>query len=909
MDSDKKNKSNNDIDKTKAYKTKNINKKTKTKTKNKKEKKPSKHPKLKLALKIIGILILLLCIIGAGMVAGLFLGWFGSDFKITKDDLLINYSNSTIVDANGETIAVLSAEENRQIITKSEMSKYLPDAFVSIEDERFYSHHGVDIKRTAAATFTFAVNNGSSSFGGSTITQQLIKNITNEKDDSGLAGVKRKVGEMTKAYQVENILSKDQILEMYLNIIFLGQQNYGVETASIFYFNKNASDLTLAESAFLAGITHSPNAYNPYGEENKTEKITKRTTTVLDKMLQLGKVTKEEYDAAIAQVNAGFDFKQGTVAMTSYSYHTEATINQIINQLVEEKGMDKEYAKTYLYGGGFTIYTTQDTSIQHIVEEEHLKSTYIKPSKKNKGETTQAATVIIDPKTGYVVGTAGGLGEKTAFGLNRATQTTRQTGSSMKPIAVIAPSLEAGLINAGTVVDDIPMSFGNYKPKNYYAGYKGLSNIRYMIRISQNITEVQLLQKLTPQKSIEFMKKLGISSFVMASENAQTNDEGLGIALGGLTKGVSPLEMAAAYATIANDGVYIEPTFYTKIVDSNGKTILECNQETHRVLSEGNAFIMKTILKEPIGPGGTGTGAAISGMDVSGKTGTTNDDADGWFCGFTPYYAGATWYGYDKDKEAVKSSTSTTIWAGIMKNIHKNLPGKRYEQPSSIVTASICKDSGLLATELCALDQRGTRAYSEYFVKGTVPSKTCTTHVKAEICEETGKPANEHCEKKVERIFITRPNSDQNKSWQNTEDAKYMLPTEKCDIHTEAPKDAEKPVITLNGAASITLKVGETYKEEGARATDNKDGDLTDKIQIEGTVNTNNAGTYTIKYTVTDSSGNVTTVTRTVTVISNTTNNNTNTNTNTNTDNQTNTTQNNTTNPSVNNTASTVQSN
>lgn len=715
--------------------------------------------------------------------------------------------------------------------------------------------------------------------------------------------MKRKIGEITKAYQVENILSKDQILEMYLNIIFLGQQNYGVETASIYYFDKNASDLTLAESAFLAGITHSPNAYNPYGEEDKTEKIAKRTKTVLDKMLELGEITEEEYNDAIAQVDAGFNFKQGTVSQTSYSYHTEAAINQIINQLVEEKGMDKEYAKTYLYSGGFTIYTTQDTAIQNIVEQEHLKSTYIKNSQKNKGETTQAATVIIDQKTGYVVGTAGGLGEKTAFGLNRATQTTRQTGSSMKPLAVIAPSLELGLINAGTVVDDVPMTFGNYKPKNYYSGYKGLSNIRYMIKISQNITEVQLLQKLTPQKSIEFMKKMGISSFVMASENAETNDEGLGIALGGLTNGVSPLEMAAAYATIANDGVYIEPTFYTKVVDSDGKTILECNQETQRVLSEGNAYIMKSILKEPIESGGTGTAAAISGMDVSGKTGTTNDDADGWFCGFTPYYTGATWYGFDKDKEAVKSSTSTTIWAGIMKNIHKNLEGKRYEKPSSIVTASICKDSGLLATELCAEDQRGSRVYTEYFVKGTVPTKTCTTHVKAEICEETGKITTEHCEKKVEKVFITRPNSDTNKSWQSAEDAKYMLPTETCDIHTEAAKDEEKPVITLNGKETITLKVGETYKEEGAKATDNKDGDLTDKIKIEGTVDTKKEGTYTIKYTVTDSSGNVTTVTRTVKVVEKTNTNNTN--------NTTNTTENNTTNnnPSGNNITNTVKNN
>ena len=838
--------------------------KKKDKIDNKTNKKQSKHPKLKLAIKIILILMLILFVIGAGIIAGLFMGWFGDDFKITKEDLIIEYSNSRVLDTEGNVIAVLSAKEKRQMVEMSEITPYLPKAFISIEDERFYEHQGVDLKRSLAATVTFIFNKGSSSFGGSTITQQLIKNITDETDNSGMAGIKRKIGEITRAYQVEKILSKDQILEMYLNIIFLGEQNYGVETASIYYFDKHASELSLAESAFLAGITHSPNGYNPYTETDRTEKISKRTKTVLGKMLELNNITKEEYDAAIAEVDAGLNFQQGVIAdKSSYSYHTEATINQILNQLVEEKGMDRAYAETYLYGGGFTIYSTQDSSVQSIVEDEHNDSSYIKMSSKNEGETTEAATVIIDQSNGQVLAVVGGLGEKTPGGLNRAVNSVKQTGSSMKPIAVIAPSLEAGVINAGTVVDDVPIpSFGNHY-KNYYAGYKGLSNIRYMLKISQNTTEAQLLQKLTPIRSIGFLRELGITSLVTAEENSAQNDENLSLALGGVTHGVSPLEMAAAYATIANDGVYIAPTFYTKIEDKYGKVVLEPKQETHRVLSEENAFIMQSLLTEPITAGGTGTGAAISGMQVCGKTGTTNDDYDGWFCGFTPYYTGATWYGFDYN-EKVTSSTATRIWAGIMKPLHDNLPNASFEQPAGITTASICKDSGLLATDLCEQDPRGSRVYTEYFVKGTVPSKSCTCHVIAEVDAETGLLATEFCPDKENRVFITRPDSDSNRAWQSAADAGYMLPEENCDVHTS--RDTVGPVITLKGNAEITLKLNEKYNEQGATANDNVDGDVSSSIKIDGKVDTSKEGTYTITYTVEDRSKNKSSITRKVIV-------------------------------------------
>lgn len=858
---------------------------------NKKKKSPKKHPKLRKFIKIALIVTFVLIIVGAGIIAGLIFGLFGDDLALTKEDLLIGTQNSVIVDSEtGDVIATLSGNENREIISKEDMSEYLTKAFVAIEDERFYEHNGVDIKRTVAATVSFLFNKGESSFGGSTITQQLIKNITDEKDSSSMAGALRKIREISRALQIEKVISKDQILELYLNLIYLGgaaekQKAYGVEIASNYYFNKSASELSITESAFLAGITHSPNAYNPFVEEPKMDKIKKRTITVLNKMLEVGSITKEQFETSKQEVENGINFQKGVITQKSYSYHDEAMINEIVGDLVEQKGWEKEYAKMQLYNKGYTIYSTEKKSIQERIEQEHNNNKYIIASKKNPGKTTQAATIIIDPKTGYVLGCVGGLGEKTTGGWNRATMSTKATGSSMKPIAVIAPALQKGIITAGSVMDDTPATFGSYAPKNYYAQYRGLSNIRYMIRISQNVTEVKLLEKLKPLESIKFLRELGITSLVTGKEDKEKNDENLSLALGGLRNGVTTLEMASAYATIANDGEYIEPTFYTKVLDSKQNVVIESKQEKRRVMSEENAYIMKSILTEPvIGAGGTATACAISGMDVSAKTGTTNDSFDIWLCGFTPYYAGATWYGYD-DNETVLGSAATKIWAAIMKDIHKDLPKVRYQKPNNITTASICRDSGLIATEECRNDQRGNRSYSEYFAKGTIPTKTCTSHVNQKICKETGKIANDFCSDIEQKVFITRENSDKNNSWRVAEDARYMLPTEKCDKHTEK-KDTEKPIITLKGQETITIKLGSTYKDEGATAKDNKDGDLTSKIKIEGEVNTKKVGTYTITYSVEDSSGNKVVKTRTVKVIKE----NENTNSTNNTTNNTNTT-------------------
>lgn len=790
---------NKDMDKTQVYKIK--------------RKKRTLNPKAKKLIKISIIALILLLLIGTGIVFGVVYG-IVKDARLSVADLAIKNQNSVVKDINGNTIAVLSGEENREIISITDMSKYLPKAFVAIEDERFYEHYGVDVKRTGAAIFTYILHGGSSSFGGSTITQQVIKNLTNDKDRNW----ERKVKEWTRAYYIEKDLSKDQILEIYLNLVFLGGNAYGVEVGSMYYFNKSASQLDLAECAFLAGINNSPNIYNPFSTETSDiEKIKQRTKTVLNKMHELGKIeTEEEYNQAIAKVEAGLIFTKGTIRQTIYSYHTDAAITQIIKELQEKNDWKYEYAKLYLFSSGFTIYTTQDSTIQSAMESEFKKDKYQIASRKTKDEngnyvSSQAAMVLIDHKTGNVLATVGKLGEKTdSFGFNRGTQAKRQTGSSMKPLAVLAPAINKGIVTAATVFDDVPTSFGNFRPKNWNE-YKGLVTVRYAIEDSQNIPMVKAMQTLGPENSIEFLESIGISSL------DEEKDNSLALALGGLTYGITPLEMAAGYATIANDGIYIKPTFYTKVVNSNGDTIIETNQETKTIMSSAAAYVVKEILTQPV-KAGTASYCGISGISVAAKTGTTNDDYDRWLCGFTPYYTAATWFGYDEN-ETVRYSGSNpagAIWSNVIKAAHVGLKNATFAdtRPNDVVTATVCKDSGLLVTDVCKNDPRGDRAYTEYFVKGTVPTKYCSCHVSVDICKDSGLLANEYCTNRETKVFITRPDSDTNSSWKSARDAEYMLTIkDTCTIHTTTP-DITKPEIILNGLSEITLNINEKYKEE-----------------------------------------------------------------------------------------------
>ena len=749
------------------------------------KKKKKKHPIIRGIIKaffIILLLIILFAIIVGG-IAAYKLYDIVKDARLSKNDLSIKYENSVVKDIDGNVIATLNGEENRQSISIDNMSKYLPTAFVAIEDERFYEHKGVDAKRTLAATYTYIKNKGQSPFGGSTITQQLIKNLTQEKEDTW----QRKVREMARAYYVEQEMSKEEILELYLNLIFLGDTVYGVQQGSNYYFDKNASDLTLAESAFLAGINHSPNSYNPFISNNKEllEKIKTRTKVVIDKMYQLGNITGEEYNTANKEIELGLNFNQGAFVQNVFSYHTDAAINQIISELQEKHSWTYEQAKLYLYSGGFTIYTTENPTMQATMEEEFNDGKFYKTAIDVNGELqeSQAAMVIIDHKTGYVLATVGGLREKTtSFGFNRATDGKKQTGSSMKTIAVLAPTIDQGIITASTIFDDNPTTFTynnqEFKPKNYNY-YRGLITTREAIASSQNIPMVKGMALLTPPKSIEFLKNAGITSI------DDTRDSGLSLALGGLTYGITSLEMGGAYAAIANNGLYIEPTFYTKVVDSSGNVIIQATQRKTQIMSEAAAYVVKDILTQTVKAGGTAQICSMEGMSVAAKTGTTNNDYDRWLCGFTPYYTAAVWYGYDNSATITGWSINpaSIIWSDVMRKVHIGLSIQTFSEtmPENVVAVEVCKKSGFLASSTC---KKYRTTYTEYFVKGTEPVQTCPYHSSAKVCTETGLLAADNCPS-TKRVYGRGEYIGNNGLWKTTSSYYKVtnIPTKACTLH------------------------------------------------------------------------------------------------------------------------------
>ncbi len=679
------------------------------------KKRPSKFKKLKIILTLLFILILFLAIKTGISIAR---------WQSLAQDMVSN-TPSQVLDIEGEIIAELGNNKNTKNVSLSEIPDNLKNAYISIEDQRFYKHSGVDLPRTGAAILSYVRNLGSSSFGGSSITQQLVKNLTGDNSSK----VTRKINEWIKAFGLEGVLSKDEILEAYLNIIYVGPNVYGVGLGAEYYFNKDVKDLSLAECAFLAGINNSPNSYNPFGEKDTSEKINKRTKTVLSKMLELGYINESECNEATNQVDKGLKFKQGKIESKEtngiYSYHTDALITEIISDISNKKKISETFATNYIYMAGLKIYSTQDSKIQKEIEKEFSKSTYILKSQNDPSVTSQAAMVIIDNKTGEVRGCVGGLGEKTTSrGFNRATQGLRQTGSSGKPLAVLLPGIDNRIFTSSSKYIDEATTFDDGTEEGYsptdYNKYRGEITVRQAVESSQNIPFVKMMEQITPKTSIEYMKKLGITTLT-------EKDDNLNLALGGLDKGISPLEMAAAYATIANDGIYIEPTFYTEIENQQGKRVVKTKQNKKRVFSESVAYIVKSLLTETVtGSNGTAKYCKINGMDVAAKTGTTNDEYDRWLCGFTPYYTATTWFGFDKNETIKfnKKNPSGLIWSNVMKRVHTGLSNAKFEVPNSkdLVSVQICKDTGLI------IDNNCPNSYLEYYISGTEPKNYCTKH-------------------------------------------------------------------------------------------------------------------------------------------------------------------------------------
>ena len=668
--------------------------------------------------------IILCIIIIFVLVFGICLGVSANTWLNIATDMTSNES-SIVVDKDGNTIAKLGDEKVKSNLDSSEIPKTLKNAYVAIEDERFYNHHGVDIKRTASAIFNYIIHFGSSSFGGSTITQQLVKNLTGDTTDS----VTRKVKEWWQAWLLETRLSKDEILTSYLNIIYVGPSIYGVDAGAKYYFNKSVDDLTIEECAFLAGINNSPNSYNPFSGKDNSDLINNRTKTVLSKMQELGYINDSEYNEAVQNVDDGLNFKNGDVEPESngvYSYHTDALITEITNDIEDKYNISETFATNYINMAGLTIHSSQDSNIQSETETECEKSKYVLKSQ-NGGDSSQAAMVVMDHSTGQVLACVGALGEKTeSRPFNRATQSVRQTGSSIKPIAVLAPAIDKKIITASSVYDDTEQDFENgYHPVDYNKPL-GEITVRRAVESSQNIPFVEIMEELTPKTSIKYLEKMGITTLT-------ENDDGLPLALGGLDKGISPLQMAGAYSTIANDGVYIEPTFYTQIDRKNGAKVLESKQKSRRVFSKEVAYILKSILTQPVvGENGTATYCKISGVDVAAKTGTTDENYDRWLCGFTPYYTAVTWYGFDQNETIDFNGRNPAglIWANVMARIHTGLKTARFEKPSMVLSATVCSETGKRATTGCP------NTYTEYFLWFTTPD-TCDKHKGEELKDKS----------------------------------------------------------------------------------------------------------------------------------------------------------------------------
>lgn len=719
----------------------------------------------KIILTTILIVILLTFAAGVGAVVAVV-----KSAPALNTDIINNLKQSSkIYDMNGKYIEDFSGSENRNVVPLKQIPKNLQNAFVAIEDERFWKHHGIDVKRIFGALW-YDIRTMSKAQGASTITQQLIKNYAL----SPKKNITRKIQEAYLAIQLERQLSKEQILEAYLNTILLGNNTWGVQAASMLYFGKDVSELNLPECALLAGITKNPSKYNPYSKKNleNPKDLLDRQKTVLSKMLELGFISKEEYNFAI---NYKLTFKSKQEAMSmKYQWFIEPAIEQIAKDFAEKYGMTESEAKQRLRTGGYNIYLTIDTNIQEAAQsvidnDKYYQNLRLQKDLKNysaDGKSKpiiqpQAAAVIFDYKTGQVRAIVGGRGTHDLMSLNRATEVARQPGSSIKPLAVYGPAIDSKIATAGTVIEDSPMPLDfvaanrGWDPKNADGKFRGYVTIRDAIKHSINLVAVKLQLQVGVNTSIDYLEnKFHITTIKKDDKNTAA------LALGGMTEGVTPFEMAAAYGVFGNQGIYMEPIMYTKVTDRNGDLILEKTSEKSKSLSPQAAYIMTDMLKGVVS-GGTATSANLGAMPAAGKTGTASDYTNAWFCGFTPYYSGAVWIGHDQPKVKVAGLTSSLaarLWGDIMKQAHKNLPVVDFQAPSGIVRSEICIDSGKAPSDICAQDQRGSRIRSELFIDGTQPVEICDIHTTADIDIRTGKLANEYTpfEYVKKKVFIKR---------------------------------------------------------------------------------------------------------------------------------------------------------
>ena len=620
----------------------------------------------------------------------------------------------------------IKGKENREWVDSDKIPDTLKNAVVAIEDERFYKHHGVDWVRTIGAVKGWLL--GGTQYGGSTITQQLIKNITADNDYS----VKRKVNEIFRAFALEKeIDDKDRILVMYLNTIYLGYNSYGVQTAAMQYFDKDVSQLDLAESAVLAGLTNNPSIYDVY---NHPEKVKERQETILAQMLDQKMISQEEYEAAVAEELNYRPYEEYQQEIKStYSYFTDEVIKDVINDLMTEKGYSRLVAENMVYSGGLNIYATIDTKVQNALDEVWANADNF-PNTEKYGEIPQSAMVITD-KQGNIVGIAGGRGEKTSSrGFSYASDARRQPGSSIKPLATYGPAMDAGIATPDTTVYDralIQDEEGNPWPMNdgKYPTGRAMTVKEGMTR-SLNTISAQLLKQLTPQKSYEFMtQQLGfklVDSRTNEDGTVQSDIDLAPLALGALTDGVTVREMAGGFSTFINDGVYGGTRTYTKVTDSEGNTIMENTPNTDKGFTNvRTAYYMLDCLQN-VTAHGTAYGIQLDGVETGGKTGTTTSNTDIWFCGITPKYSGAVWVGYEHNYrlDGLYGRIAAEIWLAVMQKVHAGDSGLVFDShPQDFEEVTYCMDTGLLASGAC---RAAGRAATGRFWKDKVPTETCS---------------------------------------------------------------------------------------------------------------------------------------------------------------------------------------
>ena len=660
--------------------------------------------------------------------------------------------------------------ENRIWTDLEDIPKYLQEAAIAIEDKRFEKHHGVDWKGTTRAiVYTLF---GKNVQGGSTITQQLVKNVTGDNEVT----VKRKITEIYRALELEKRYEKDEILEAYLNEVFFGQSCYGVVTASRMYFNKDVSDLTLAECASLMGITNNPSMYDPTLSSWTRENNRERQLTILGAMLEQEKISQEEYDEAKAEdivfsngftISGKYVGSDGTVTDQEpeeppaddtespedeeepaikgrYSWFTEAMIGDVADALVEKYGItDKvrdngttytayEQAWDMVHGKGYKIYTTQNPKYQKIAEDVcydlsniPYTSSYTNSAGEQVEDQLQIALTIVDPTNGYVVAMIGGAGEKQADRVWNWAVNARQCGSAIKPVSTYAPALDDGTINGASVIDDYPMLLnGDVWPRNANWRYQGLTALHTAIAQSLNTCAVRTNLAYGVDRSYEFLvNKLGFENLTYTDSQQVGN-----MALGGFEKGVTTEEMAAAYAAFVNEGVYTKPRTFVRVEDANGNVILENEAQSTVAMKNTTAAIINHLLQEAA-LNGTGYEAQFSGMHIAGKTGSTNSNKDRYFVGYTPYYSCAVWAGYEHNQRIVASGNPcSAIFRKVMSAIHEELPDKDFFSCAGLTSVAVCADSGMLASENCALDVRGSRVYTALVAADNAPTSVCTMH-------------------------------------------------------------------------------------------------------------------------------------------------------------------------------------